>query len=414
MWWYLIEGGLILRTSKESRERPIQLAFQVMLKPRGPVCNLDCSYCYYLSKERLYPGSDFRMSEDLLEEYTCQYIESQKVPEVTFTWQGGEPLLMGLEFFRRAVELQQKYRKPGMSVVNTLQTNGIPLDDAWCRFFRERGFLIGISLDGPRQLHDAYRADKAGQPTFDRVMTGVELLNRHGVDFNILACVHAANADHPLEVYRFLRNEVGAQFIQFIPVVERDNETGFQEGDEVTDRSVGPRQYGEFLIGVFDEWVRRDVGSIFVQIFDTSLAGWVDRRPGLCIFEETCGAALVMEHNGDLYSCDHFVEPSHMLGNVLEIPLADMARSARQQRFGLQKREALPRYCMKCDVRFVCNGGCPKNRFAKTHDGADGLNYLCEGYRTFFKHIDKPMRFMEAELRAGRPPANIMSHLDSL
>lgn len=384
-----------------------------MLKPRGPVCNLGCSYCYYLSKERLYPGSDFRMSEELLEEYTCQYIESQRVPEVTFTWQGGEPLLMGLDFFRRAVELQQKYGKPGINVFNTLQTNGIPLDDAWCRFFREHGFLIGISLDGPRQLHDAYRADKAGQPTFDRVMTGVELLNRHGVDFNILACIHAANADHPLEVYRFLRNEVGAQFIQFIPVVERDNETGFQEGDKVTDRSVGPGQYGEFLIGVFDEWVRRDVGTIFVQIFDTSLAGWVSRRPGLCIFEETCGAALVMEHNGDLYSCDHFVEPSRMLGNILETPLADMARSARQQHFGLQKREALPRYCMKCDVRFVCNGGCPKNRFVKTPNGEDGLNYLCEGYHAFFKHIDKPMRFMEAELQAGRPPANIMSWLRS-
>ncbi len=384
-----------------------------MLKPRGPVCNLGCSYCYYLSKERLYPGSDFRMSEELLEEYTCQYIESQRVPEVTFTWQGGEPLLMGLDFFRRAVELQQKYGKPGINVFNTLQTNGIPLDDAWCRFFREHGFLIGISLDGPRQLHDAYRADKASQPTFDRVMTGVELLNRHGVDFNILACIHAANADHPLEVYRFLRNEVGAQFIQFIPVVERDNETGFQEGDKVTDRSVGPGQYGEFLIGVFDEWVRRDVGTIFVQIFDTSLAGWVSRRPGLCIFEETCGAALVMEHNGDLYSCDHFVEPGHMLGNILETPLADMARSARQQHFGLQKREALPRYCMKCDVRFVCNGGCPKNRFVKTLDGEDGLNYLCEGYHAFFKHIDKPMRFMEAELQAGRPPANIMSWLRS-
>lgn len=385
-----------------------------MLKPRGPVCNLDCRYCYYLSKERLYPGSDFRMSEELLGEFTRHYIESQKVPEVTFTWQGGEPLLIGLEFFQRAVELQQEYRRPGMQIHNTLQTNGIPLDEEWCHFFRENGFLIGISLDGPAELHDVYRADKSGRATFDRVMAGVELLNEHWVDFNILTCVHAANADHPLGVYRFLRDEVGTKHIQFIPVVERDNETGFQEGDKVTERSVGARQYGEFLIAIFDEWVRHDVGRVFVQIFDVSLAGWVGQRPGLCVFDETCGTALVMEHNGDLYACDHFVEPRYRLGNIQEIPMGELVSSATQRRFGSEKRDALPGYCMECDVRFICNGGCPKNRFITTPDGKDGLNYLCEGYRAFFRHIDVPMRFMESELRAGRPPANIMSEIDSL
>ncbi len=385
-----------------------------MLKPRGPVCNIDCRYCYYLSKERLYPGSDFRMSEELLEEFTRHYIESQKVPEVTFTWQGGEPLLIGLEFFQRAVELQQEYRRPGMQIHNTLQTNGIPLDEEWCHFFRENGFLIGISLDGPAELHDVYRTDKSGRATFDRVMAGVELLNEHWVDFNILTCVHAANADHPLGVYRFLRDEVGTKHIQFIPVVERDNETGFQEGDKVTERSVGARQYGEFLIAIFDEWVRHDVGRAFVQIFDVSLAGWVGRRPGLCVFDETCGTALVMEHNGDLYACDHFVEPRYRLGNIQETPMGELVSSATQRRFGSEKRDALPGYCMECDVRFICNGGCPKNRFITTPDGKDGLNYLCEGYRAFFRHIDVPMRFMESELRAGRPPANIMSEIDSL
>ncbi len=383
-------------------------AFHVMVKPRGAICNLACEYCYFLSKERLYPDSAFRMSPELLESYTRQYIEAQRVPEVTFAWQGGEPTLMGLDFFRLAVELQQKYRKPGMRILNALQTNGTTLDDEWCRFFHKHNFLIGISLDGPREIHNVYRHDKGGKPTFDRVMRGVELMKKHGVEFNILCTVHAANADHPLEVYRFFRDEVGAQFIQFIPIVERDNETGFQEGDKVTERSVTGRQYGDFLIAIFDEWVRRDVGRMFVQIFDVSLAAWAGMRPGLCVFEETCGTALVMEHNGDLFTCDHFVEPRHKLGNIQDIPLIEMVGSEKQRTFGLDKRDRLPRYCRACEVRFICNGGCPKNRLLRTPDGEPGLNYLCEGYKAFFTHIDRPMRIMAAELRAGRPPANIM------
>lgn len=382
--------------------------FHVMLKPGGAICNLNCTYCYYLSKEGLYPDSDFRMSEALLEEFTRQYIGAQRVPEVTFGWQGGEPTLIGLDFFRLAVELQQRYRRPGLRIVNTLQTNGTTLSDEWCHFFRERDFLVGLSLDGPRELHDAYRLDKGGKPTFNRVMAGLYLLKKHKVEFNILACVHAANADHPLEVYRFLRDQVGAQFIQFIPIVERNNDTGFQEGEEITDRSVTGRQYGDFLTAVFDEWVHRDVGRVYVQIFDAALAAWLGQRPGLCILEEKCGAALALEHNGDLYACDHFVEPRYKLGNMQESSLIAMAGSEQQQQFGLAKHDTLPRYCRECEVRFVCNGGCPKNRVLRTPDGEPGLNWLCEGYRAFFTHVDQPMRIMADELRAGRPAANVM------
>ncbi len=383
-------------------------AFHVMLKPRGAICNLDCRYCYFLAKEALYPGSAFRMSESLLDAYTRQYMDAQRVPEVTFAWQGGEPTLMGLDFFRLAVRLQEKYRRPGMTVHNALQTNGVTLDDDWCDFFREHGFLIGISLDGPPALHDAYRVDKSGRPTSDRVKHGVDLLKRHGVAFNVLATVHAANAGHPLDVYRFLRDEAGAQFMQFIPIVERDNDTGYQEGTAVTGRSVNGGQYGEFLIAIFNEWVRRDVGRVYVQIFDVALAAWSGQHPGLCVFEKTCGTALAMEHNGDVFSCDHYVEPAHRLGNMTVVPLAELAASAQQQRFGQAKRDTLPRLCRACNVRFVCNGGCPKNRVLTTPDGEPGLNYLCAGYQAFFRHIDRPMRFMAAELRAGRAPANIM------
>ena len=383
-------------------------AFHVMMKPRGAICNLDCKYCYFLSKENLYPGSRFRMSEDLLADYTRQYIEAQQVPEVTFAWQGGEPTLMGLDFFKRAVELQQRYRKPGMRIFNAFQTNGTLLDDDWCRFFREHDFLIGLSIDGPAHLHDYYRVDKGGRPTFQKVMAGLALLKKHRVEFNTLTTVHAANVEHPLEVYRFLRDEAGSRFIQFIPIVERDNDTGFQEGDQVTPRSLTGEQYGEFLCAIFDEWVRRDVGRVFVQIFDVALAAWSGHSPGLCVFEETCGNALALEHNGDLYSCDHFVEPRYRLGNIQEIPLLEMVASPQQRQFGLDKRDTLPRYCRECSVRFVCNGGCPKDRILTTPDGEPGLNYLCAGFKRFFTHIDRPMRLMARELAAHRPPANIM------
>jgi uncharacterized protein len=395
----------VLPTSEENPGAPA--AFHVMLKPRGAICNLDCQYCFYLAKERLYPGSRFRMADDLLERYTQQYIEAQRVPEVTFAWQGGEPTLMGLEFFRRAVELQEKYRPAGTTIHNTLQTNGTMLNDAWGAFLKEHDFLIGLSLDGPRDLHDAYRVDKGSQPTYDAVMQGLKVLKRHSVEFNVLTCVHAANVEFAQTVYRFLRDEVGSQFMQFIPIVRRRDDSAV----DVTDDSVTARQYGEFLIKIFEEWVRRDVGRVYVQIFDVALAAWAGLSPGLCIFEETCGTALAMEHNGDLYACDHFVEPAYFLGNIRQQHLIALVGAPMQQQFGLDKRDSLPGTCRACEVRFVCNGGCPKNRFIETADGEPGLNYLCEGYKAFFKHIDPAMRFMAGELQAGRAPANVMAHV---
>ena len=381
-----------------------------MLKPRGAICNLDCSYCFYLAKELLYPGSRFRMASDLLEEYTRQYIEAQDVPEVTFAWQGGEPTLMGLDFFRLAVQFQQKYCRTGLHIQNTLQTNGTILNDEWCIFFHEHNFLIGLSLDGPRAMHDTYRVDKGGTPTFDRVMEGLALLKKHHVAFNILTTLHAANVHAPLEVYHFLRDDVGTAFMQFIPIVEP---TAKPEGTagSVSERSVNSVQYGEFLIAIFDEWVRHDVGHVFVQIFDIALAAWLGQPTGLCIFEETCGKALAMEHNGDVYSCDHFVESRYKLGNLKKHQLLTMVHSPQQVQFGEQKRDSLPRYCRECSVRFVCNGGCPKDRLLLTPTGEPGLNYLCDGYKAFFTHIDTPMQRMAAALRAGEPPSTIMFYL---
>jgi len=387
---------------------PLPPAFHVMAKPRGAICNLDCEYCYYLRKEDLYQGRSFRMSDQILENYIRQYITAQRVPEVNFAWQGGEPTLMGLDFFRKVVAYQQKYARPGMKIENTLQTNGTLLNDEWCRFLAKNRFLIGISLDGPREVHDVYRKDKGGAPTFDRVVRGVNLLRRHKVDFNVLTCVSAANVHQPLEVYHFLRDEIGAEYIQFIPIVERDNDTGFQEGTVLTSRSITGKQYGDFLIAIFDEWVHRDVGRVFVQIFDTALGRWLGAPGGLCVFQETCGKALVMEHNGDLYSCDHFVEPRHLLGNILETPLIELVGSEQQLKFGLNKKASLPRYCRECPVLFACNGGCPKNRTDLTPDGEAGLNHLCKGYKAFFTHIDQPMRMMAGLLRQGHPASEIM------
>lgn len=383
-------------------------AFHVLAKPTGAVCNLDCKYCFFLTKERLYPGSRFRMADDVLETYIRQLIEAHRTPEVTISWQGGEPTLMGLDFFRRVIELEEKHKKPGMTVRNTMQTNGVLLDDKWGAFFREHGFLIGLSVDGPRELHDAYRVDKGGHGTFDRVLRGLRVLQKHQVDVNILTTVHAANADHPLEIYRFFRDEAGADFIQFIPVVERDNDSGFQEGATVTDRSVTAEQWGRFLIAVFDEWVRRDVGRVYVQMFDVALGNWAGAPPTLCVFSPTCGNALALEHNGDLYACDHYVEPNYLLGNIKERPMVDLVGSPSQRRFGRDKLDTLPGYCRRCEVRFACHGGCPKNRFIATPDGEPGLNYLCAGYKAFFTHVDRPMRIMTWLLKKGRAPAEVM------
>jgi serine-type anaerobic sulfatase-maturating enzyme len=384
--------------------------YQVMLKPRGAICDLDCSYCYYLKKEELYPGSDFRMSDEVLEAFTRQYIESQVSPRVVFAWQGGEPTLMGIDFFRRALELQDKYARPGSRILNTLQTNGVGLDGEWCDFFGENDFLIGISIDGPAELHDAYRVDKGGNPTHAKVVEGLGLLREHGVEHNVLTTVHAANVSRPLDVYRYLRDDVGTSFVQFIPIVEP--EPGSLPGTgQVTRRSVTGRAYGEFLMTIFDEWVGRDVGSVFVQIFDVALAAWAGQRPGLCIFEESCGRALALEHTGDLYSCDHFVDPEFLVGNVLRTELPVLVEGEQQQGFGLDKKAALPAHCQECEVRFVCNGGCPKNRLATTPDGERGLNVLCDGYRPFFNHIDPAMRYMVEALQHRAPPASIMELL---
>ena len=383
-------------------------AYHVMVKPRGAICNLACEHCYYLAKENLYPGSDFRMSDELLEEFTRQYIDSQGTPEIGFAWQGGEPTLMGLDFFGRAVELQKKYGRTGVTVTNSLQTNGTLLDDEWCRFFARNNFLIGLSMDGPKELHDMYRVDKAGKPTYDRILRGARLLREYGVDYNILTCVQDRNVRHPLEVYRHVRDVIKCPFIQFIPIVKRDNETGFQQGENLTEHTVPSRDFGEFLISIFDEWARRDVGKMYVQIFDVALSAWLGQPPGLCVFEETCGKALVLEHTGDLYTCDHFVQPDCKLGNIQHTPLVELVGSAKQRKFGTDKQNTLPGDCVKCAYRFVCNGGCMRNRVAHTAAGEPGLNHLCAGYKAFFAHIDEPMRFMARELRAGRPAAGIM------
>jgi uncharacterized protein len=383
-------------------------AFHIMAKPTGSACNLNCDYCFFLKKERLYPGSNFRMADDVHETYIKQLLEAHQVPQVTIAWQGGEPTLMGLDFFRRSVELQKKYQKPGTRIENTFQTNGILLDDEWCRFFHENKFLIGLSLDGPKELHDTYRKDKGGHGTFDRVMKAVRLLQKHKVEFNILCTVNSKNADHPLEVYRFFRDDVHANYIQLIPIVERDNESGYQEGNKVTARSVRPEQYGRFLMEIFAEWVKRDVGRMFVLTFDGALAGWLGMAGTVCIFGPTCGEGTALEHNGDLYCCDHFVEPAHLLGNILETPMIELVASEKQRKFGRDKRDMLPRYCRECEVLFVCNGECPKNRFVTTPDGEPGLNYLCAGYKMFFKQVDPQMKIMANLLRQGRCADEIM------
>jgi uncharacterized protein len=381
-------------------------AFHLMAKPGGPRCNLSCRYCFYLRKKELYPGSRFRMSDEVLEEYSRQTIEAHCIPEVTFAWQGGEPTLLGQDFFEKAMLFQKKYCKPGMVIHNTIQTNGILLDDAWCEFFRTNRFLVGISIDGPRELHDACRTDAAGKGTFDRVIQGLSLLKKYKVDFNILCTINAVNGNRPLEVYKFFRDEAKTQFIQFIPVVERDRQTGM-----VTPLSIGPEQFGKFLIGVFDEWIRHDVGTIYVQHFDTALANWYGEPHGICVFSPTCGQAMVIEHNGDIYSCDHFVDENHLLGNILKVPIIELVNSERQRQFGRDKRETLPKYCRKCQFLFACHGACPKNRFHITPDNEPGLNYLCEGYQRFFSHIREPMEFMVQELSGGRAPANVMKFM---
>ena len=398
-------------------------AFHLLAKPTGAICNLDCTYCFFLSKEMLYPGSRFRMADDLLETYLRQLIEAHaNAPEVAVAWQGGEPTMMGLDFFRRSVELAESMKLPHQRIAYTIQTNGTLLDDEWGTFFAEHGFLVGLSIDGPREIHDAYRVDKGGKGSFDRVMEGLAALQRHDVEWNALTTVHAANQEQGREVYRFLRDDCGARFMQFIPIVERttaellpvanegwgehvrDRPLYTQDGDLVTERSIASDGYGRFLIDVFEEWKRRDIGEVYVQMFDVALANWYGEPPGLCVHSETCGLALALEHTGDLYSCDHFVEPDHKLGNIRESRMIDLIVLPQQLAFGQAKRDSLPQYCLECDVRFACHGGCPKDRFATTPDGEPGLHYLCPSYKAFFGHIRPTMDAM-CELLRGRPGA---------
>ena len=407
----------------------VRKPFHLLAKPTGATCNLDCKYCFFLSKEMLYPGSRFRMADDLLEIYIRQLLEAQAGPEVIIAWQGGEPTLMGLDFFKRSIEFVNQYKKPGQGVSYTIQTNGTKIDDEFAAFFKQNNFLVGLSVDGPQHMHDTYRVNKGGAGTFDQVMRGWQFLQKHGVDVNILCTVNAANADHPLEVYHYFRDELKTEYIQFIPIVERSTaemlplaNEGWSErpggnrplytqiGELVTERSVKPEQFGRFLIAIFDEWVRRDVGKIFVNSFDAALANWVG-QPSLCIFHKTCGNALAMEHNGDMYSCDHFVEPSFLLGNIKEIHMLDMITSEKQRKFGQDKFDTLPKYCRDCEVLFACYGECPRNRFIHTPDGEPGLNYLCAGYKEFFNHINRPMRMMADLLKRGHYADEIMDIL---
>ncbi len=374
--------------------------FHVITKPIGAICNLDCEYCYYLEKEDLYPGtSSFKMTDEVLESYTRQYIYAQPADarEVNFTWQGGEPTLLGLPFFRKAVKLQQKYARPGMRVTNSFQTNGTRLNDDWAQFFLEHDFLIGISIDGPEDMHDEFRPDKRGYGSFQQVMEGLHYLIKHDVKFNTLSCVQSDNSSYPVKVYRFLK-EIGSTHLQFIPIVEPLPDGG------VSYRSVHPKKYGTFLNGVFNEWLRReDVGRIFVQDFDVALNLVVGNPSPICIHAETCGHAMAVEHNGDLYSCDHFVFPEYKLGNITEKPVKAMHESEEQQQFGNDKRDRLPRYCRECEFLSVCNGGCPKDRIIDSPDGEPGLNYLCQGYKTFYAHSLPVFRKMARCLELGYP-----------
>jgi uncharacterized protein len=382
-----------------------------MAKPIGAICNLNCKYCFYTPKKELYPGMLLGMSDEVLEEYTRQYINAMKIREVTFAWQGGEPTLMGIEFFKKAIKFQEMFKKLGMQIYNTIQTNGILLDDDWCEFFRENHFLVGISMDGPRELHDAYRKDKEGNPSFDQVMLGLKMLQKHEVEFNILSTVNRINADYPLEVYNFFKDEVGAKHIQFIPIVELKNKDSNKK-IKVSNESVLPKQYGKFLSTIFDEWVKNDVGKVYVQIFDAALASWVNYPPSVCVFAPTCGTALVIEHNGDIYSCDHFVDPEHLLGNIMENSLEEMVISTEQIQFGEDKIDNLPEQCIQCSINFACHGACPKQRFCNNTYGEPNLNYLCSSYKEFFEHIKWPMEIMASLFNQGRAPAEVMSILN--
>ena len=395
---------------------PFAKPLYVMLKPAGAHCNLACKYCYYLEKNKLYPTAQRHlMSDEMLEQFTREYIEAQTMSQVLFTWHGGEPLLRSIDFYRKALSLQQKYAG-GRHIDNVIQTNGTLLTDEWCEFFAQNHWLVGISIDGPQPYHDHYRLTAAGKPSWKKVMQGIKLLKKHGVEWNAMAVVNAYNVNHPLEFYRFFK-ENGCQFLQFTPIVERltrheDGRTlaSLADKDEISlsEASVAPEQWGYFLCAIFDEWVRKDVGKIFVEIFDCTLANWMGISPGICAYSKECGHAGVMEHNGDVYSCDHFVFPEYKLGNIRDHSLIDMLYGEQQQEFSRLKHSSLPRQCKECDMEFACHGECPKNRFMKDKYGDSGLNYLCPGYYHYYQHVAPYMDYMKQELMAQRPPSNIM------
>lgn len=398
---------------------PFAKPLYVMLKPAGAHCNLACKYCYYLEKNKLYPTAQRHlMSDEMLEQFTREYIEAQTMNQVLFTWHGGEPLLRSIDFYRKALSLQQKYAG-GRRIDNVIQTNGTLLTDEWCEFFAQNHWLVGISIDGPQPDHDHYRLTAAGKPSWQKVMQGIKLLKKHGVEWNAMAVVNAYNANHPLEFYRFFK-ENGCQFLQFTPIVERltrheDGRTlaSLADKDEISlsEASVAPEQWGYFLCAIFDEWVRKDVGKIFVEIFDCTLANWMGISPGICAYSKECGHAGVMEHNGDVYSCDHFVFPEYKLGNIRDHSLIDMLYGEQQQEFSRLKHSSLPRQCKECDMEFACHGECPKNRFMKDKYGDSGLNYLCPGYYHYYQHVAPYMDYMKQELMSQRPPSNIMKVL---
>lgn len=391
----------------------------VMLKPAGSLCNLRCKYCYYLEKDKLYKQcKNHVISDELLEKFIKEYIEAQTTPQVLFTWHGGETLMRPISFYKRALELQRIYGR-GRQIDNCIQTNGTLLNDEWCQFFKENNFLVGVSIDGPQEFHDEYRRTATNKPTFVKVMNGVNLLNKHGVEWNALAVVNDYNADYPLEFYRFFK-QIGCKYIQFSPIVERvvkreDGLTlapGMQGGDTgLADFSITPEQWGNFLCTIFDEWVHNDVGECFVQLFDATLANWVGQAPGVCILAEECGHAGVMEFNGDVYSCDHFVYPEHLLGNLHTKTITEMMYSDQQNKFAKMKKQMLPQQCKECKFLFACHGECPKNRFLNDKYGNYGLNYLCKGYRQFFEHVEPYMNFMKRELENHRAPANVMKQI---
>ena len=398
---------------------PFAKPLYVMLKPAGAHCNLACKYCYYLEKNNLYQNTPRHlMSDEMLEQFTREYIEAQTMPQVLFTWHGGEPLMRSIDFYKKALALQKKYAH-GKQIDNVIQTNGTLLTDEWCEFFAKNHWLVGISIDGPQEYHDHYRVTPAGKPSWEKVMQGISLLKKHRVEWNAMAVVNAYNAEHPLEFYHFFRDN-GCQYLQFTPIVERlteheDGRTLASLADDreipLADASVTPQQWGNFLCTIFDDWVRHDVGKTFVEIFDCTLANWMGVLPGICAYSKECGHAGVMEHNGDVYSCDHFVFPEYKLGNIREQSLIDMLYGEKQQAFSRLKHTSLPRQCKECDMEFACHGECPKNRFEKDKYGEPGLNYLCQGYYQYYTYVAPYMDFMKRELLAQRPPANIMNVL---